>query len=976
MLKSIWQFGAVSGVGILVWVSAPSAQEQRTSGAVETHSSRPYLRWDRPQYRNNAYQNFSNYPNHSFPYDDSRRTYFGPMGNYLTTGYDLYKWEEVRTPGQQYGSGIFKPNLMYDLQWEKVYHAVAVFRDGYRDWGFSFIVGDQLIARLSPLVLSMTDFNGLRFDLSTRYLKATALASRIERPHGYQEVPNVWAVEYTHFADDSTLLLGGRLQADLGVGTLGFNLANSHVYQSTKPNNSLKGRLRPNQPLMDFVVVRFSDDSPRDGIAGAHIEDVKLIVNGSSRPDIVPLVVSNPAGMRPQVGTVSSATGRFRATDYTLFQGHRLYYRGRDDIPLYSDYFVRRDHEIGEDVSSIANLKGLLSNIDIESPSGPLAADGDNEIAFLYDLTQESVVESVQIEVLLGNDYRVDVATLYEVNTRGKTYHSRYSSTFYETVLRARDNVKDMTNLKRVRFHVGEDTGIFIYSADLGLTLPGLEINGEYARSALFSRYPAQLRGDPNFGASPRFAQKDDAFYVNATHWVERGRLGVEVFSISPEFTTSLRTFLNEQDFGHTHLTGMLNETLYWDLVEDNDDGDRFPDRRYGNLVGFSNDDKSWDLDGVYLNQDEDNDGFPEVNRDGDLFPDYEEPFLMFDVEPNSYVYGLDRNNNDEPDIREDDGQVDYPYDPDQRGYHLFGQYDLTPRLSLGVGHYSVNELAGPGRNRTSYALLTLDVRGLGGRRLFFAENNFRRVRDDVADEYRVLDDTPIREWVFGFRGVNPLPGPREYQPFYTSEFVADVLRYEDSYVNESYADLDLSPWSTLKLRQKLRARFNWQQGGWLYNDTFQVKRRLDFYTSVTRLEVTKRWGKLSLTPQYKFMLMRLVDREREVDLISEYRSIPILRLDYHLMERTSVRAGLQGFGPIPYRLRDQIAGRKSFEQRTAFVTITNRTGYFGYELVTIIGVHKDHRDFDTNFQDVRNFDSLSLFVRALVGFTEYGRPI
>jgi len=87
--NKIRQLGAVSAIGILFWASAPSAQEQRTSGAAKIHSSRPYLRWDRPQYRNFAYQNFSNYSDHTLPYDDSRRTYFGPMGNYLTTGYDL-----------------------------------------------------------------------------------------------------------------------------------------------------------------------------------------------------------------------------------------------------------------------------------------------------------------------------------------------------------------------------------------------------------------------------------------------------------------------------------------------------------------------------------------------------------------------------------------------------------------------------------------------------------------------------------------------------------------------------------------------------------------------------------------------------------------------------------------------------------------------------------------------------------------------
>ena len=122
----------------------------------------------------------------------------------------------------------------------------------------------------------------------------------------------------------------------------------------------------------------------------------------------------------------------------------------------------------------------------------------------------------------------------------------------------------------------------------------------------------------------------------------------------------------------------MTNQTVYWDLVEDNDDGDRFPDRRLGNMPGFSNDSRGEDIDGVALAQDEDNDGFPETNRDGDGIPDYEEPFLMYDVEPNEYVYDLDRNNNNEPDRREDDAETEYPYDYDQRGYHLFGQWDLS----------------------------------------------------------------------------------------------------------------------------------------------------------------------------------------------------------------------------------------------------------------------------------------------------------
>ena len=174
--------------------AAAAGQSGRVAGTSELHESRPFLRWERPAYNNLALQNFSNYENHYRPYDDSPRTYYGPMGDYLTTGYDLYFWEEVRTPGQVYGSVIFKPNEMYNHPWEKVYNSVAVMRDGYGGWGYSFIVGDNLIARFSPLTLSMTSFNGLRFDIATPLFKITTLASRIERPHTYQEVPTIWAI--------------------------------------------------------------------------------------------------------------------------------------------------------------------------------------------------------------------------------------------------------------------------------------------------------------------------------------------------------------------------------------------------------------------------------------------------------------------------------------------------------------------------------------------------------------------------------------------------------------------------------------------------------------------------------------------------------------------------------------------------------------------------------------------------------------
>jgi hypothetical protein len=167
------------------------------------------------------------------------------------------------------------------------------------------------------------------------------------------------------------------------------------------------------------------------------------------------------------------------------------------------------------------------------------------------------------------------------------------------------------------------------------------------------------------------------------------------------------------------------------------------------------------------------------------------------------------------------------------------------------------------------------------------------------------------RSAVFTFRGLGDAVDfcggaacPEWYlinkPPIFGTTFVADLLEYKDSYVSESYMELEVKPIGDLHLVQRGHARFNWQQGGEFYNQTFQPQRRLDFWSTVTRLQWTKRWGRLSLTPQYKFMMLREVDRDRDVELEAENRSIPILRLEYAFLPRTSLRAGLQGLGPFP----------------------------------------------------------------------------
>ena len=406
-----------------------------------------------------------------------------------------------------------------------------------------------MIARFTPLTLSKVDFNGVRLDVSLPRLQFTALGSRMERPnHAFSQIRPPWEIDETHFADTSTLLLGSRVQIEEGPLRLGLNGVNAHVYQSTQPGNSLKGVVHPKQSLFDWVMVRFADDSPADGRAGATVQEVKLMIDGEIRPDMKPIVVRHREGVPLQVGRSSVETGQFRPSRYDTFRAYYqsapFFYRGCNEVPLYADYFYRVDHEAGVDVSGNTNLDGLLAHFALESPDAVLRADGDEQLVFLFDLTGEPNVESVAVDALLGNDYRVEVATVWERNPRGRDYGAQFQSTFYRMALRAPGNVRDLSNLKRVRFKVGEETAIFAYSVDMSLRLPGIEIEGELARSAVYSRFPAHVQGEPVFRRAPRFANRGGALFIHATHWAGRGRLAAEYFSIQPTFNTTLQAHL------------------------------------------------------------------------------------------------------------------------------------------------------------------------------------------------------------------------------------------------------------------------------------------------------------------------------------------------------------------------------------------------------------------------------------------------
>ena len=77
--------------------------------------------------------------------------------------------------------------------------------------------------------------------------------------------------------------------------------------------------------------------------------------------------------------------------------------------------------------------------------------------------------------------------------------------------------------------------------------------------------------------------------------------------------------------------------------------------------------------DRVFPGWDQNNDFIPDFNQNDNAVranrrPDYDEPFLRFDVDRPEFLFGVDMNNNFWVDQFENDDQPDYPYRKDHRG--------------------------------------------------------------------------------------------------------------------------------------------------------------------------------------------------------------------------------------------------------------------------------------------------------------------
>ncbi|MFH1567874.1 MAG: hypothetical protein ABIL09_07715 [Gemmatimonadota bacterium] len=729
----------------------------------------------------------------------------------------------------------FGSAILKQPQFSSWFNNLVIASDAKGQHYTTVTIGNEIRTTLTPLTFSKPAYSGLQWDYLSDKYALTVLASRVNSP-GYAQTKDL-----VYDETDFTNLLAFRGTVQVGdFVNLGATYVNTQIGRTDRKltgGDVRKGQLSTvqNGDVVRWVAIRISDDSPEDGRAGGAYFTSTLYTR---RVDADGAVIKE---WGPEEG-----------------------------VPLIEGGFQRR---------------------------GYLAADGAETITLTYNITDPGLVDRIGFDLVLSNDYRVEVTSNQQSNAQGFPV--------YLPVARATRNVDDNSNQQVVRFEYGLPTGNEI----CGLTLEmqdvlGFSLRAEYDTNLRHRRFP-----NVNFTDHRASTDQAQAFYATATKLAYPWFVYAEAFSLDADYNTTV--FMVDPagvvDYG--------DEVRYlYELVDDNDDQDRLPD--------WSRQNQRRDDNGVFPGLDENNDYRSDYNQNDNVRPDYEEPFLRYAVDPPEFLFGMDMNHNTVVDRFEDDEEPDFPYKRDHRGYNGYVGLEVAPHSKLRVGRTREWLWSDDRESRATYALLTVnrDYPRLGKIQLF---EHLQVVKDDVPDDV----------WLWtqprGTKGGRQL--------------FRDPLQARDTFINTAYLGFDYAGvrrlMSAHKIKYEVYNQRHHEVPVWVDGkaDTLRtedswslgVVNKIDY--SFPILDV------ITITPKAKSMYRQL--RTGGQSSVSELTEAQFLVVRFPVLNRSQVELGVEvtQFWDFNDKYND-------FDGLVLAGQFANRTAYLGYELTTNIGIEYERR--------------------------------
>lgn len=745
-------------------------------------------------------------------------------------------------------------NLFKTGRFQSFFSNLVIASDQKGQHNLAITIGDEIRSTLTPMTFSKPAFDGIQIDYQSDKYEVTALLSRVSSPGAAgSRSPN-------NQQTNSTTLTGRRATTQVGdYLKLGVNHVSAH--NSSQLLDAFEGSPRSgsiassqNAENVTEVFVRLSDDSPEDNEGGATLFAWDLIIEA----DVETI---------DEAGEVSFERETVRASDVGL-------------IPSPQGGFQRL---------------------------GFWEASGSEQIELIYDFSvatytgpDPSEIRKVTFELVVANDYRIE--------TTSNRQFDRQLANVYLLAARADDNVKDGSNLTVLKIPYGLPTATEIFGFTLEATrLWGFDLYGEWDRSVSYRKYPNRAH-TKHLGAS----DQGDGWMLNLSKIGQPFFFFGEAYSMAHNYNTSAILARGETNIDYSD-----EGRFFYELVDDNDDQDRFPDwqRIFQNI----------DVE-VFPGYDENLDFTSDFNQNDsedlpNLVPDYDEPFLKYGTDRPEYLFGLDMNNNLWVDRFENDDEPDFPYPRDHEGYNIYGGVDLLPGIRLTVGRTDERLIAGDGENATNYVLFTLerDYPGLGRLKIY---ENFRIAKDNIEND--------LRQWSeFERRNVPTV----------------DPLAAQDTWINSTFLSFKYTKIENVNFVSKFK-----------YDHWHQNKRQPDLREDSTFLGLI---NKVDLERKVAYVdLMPRIKNELRLEAPA-FRSDPERREDtllFSLLARWPLFSSSTMQVGVEYTIFNQL--RKSetavkegllddFTEIVGAVQFSNVTNYLGYRLLTNMGMRLTRRSID-----------------------------
>jgi hypothetical protein len=907
-----WNGAGRLALGLLLLSLLPAAAQMNT----KTWAERDFLHYG-PQVN---YLNHAETPYRPFPVFGWEVPRYDRLGRYVMEGRVMMSADEQR-PGLSKFEGLrFETGNVFQVGADFNYQ---VMQDSYRGRNYALMIllssGEVSTApvksQFTPLTLSMNRYTGVRFDVSGSKNKATFLYTK-----GAGDRQRFSQFEVGRDDSAPVILWGGHWETQVGSALrLGTTFVNQHILDTRSRKGSIfKGDISTDMTPPELVAVRIVDDSPDVAASPAAAWDVALVVTGVDADGNQVVLTSdaarataevqydptldpgNPDGRR--VGDHWEADGpgeqiefvfefpdpeQFRATSARVF------------ATVGGDYRVQVRQEHPHSFTRIIAGRERDATVAHQWPAEPRTASFERS-GFEFD----------------SGDLRYP--TDFKFGEETPAY----------TVLRAEGTPTELA-AREVSFEYGFPTAQSLASIDAHLDYAGFDVDGEISFNTQHFKFPVS--------EGRRSDKESFAYFVTATRDLPLlGRfgpaLGVEVFRIDADYSGNYDSRRGGAIF-HTSVPVSPPNTAItqeFNLFDDNDDGDQWPDEMPNDTALSGANDA-----GVYPGLDRNNDNVPDTDQNANGRPDWDEPFLFYWADPPEFIYDLDFNNNALPDLTENDDRPDYLYDRGTKGNHLFLRWDEPlPLLDLfSVGLYHSEAMADGGESDVRYLRYQFGLRPQDGGHLIL-RGDLKRVEDSIPD--------PVFLWRTTTNprdNSNVIQDPTSYNLIALKDPDPDPMLMRNSTVSTMHLDTDVMPLPGLTVQTNYKWLLNMQQEDEFADGTSQEDETLSRLTLSTRVEYERQVrGDVTLFARLRHLFWH--DAGYSAGARHWMTWGPLFEQSLHLTERTALVAGQEGIPwLLPVSHTDYDDDSRDFDRWTQVFMVRMQGTYIGWKTVSELGL-------------------------------------